>query len=116
LKQRIDTINEEFFKHVADGGQDIDKIKARADKRMQDQEEALAVTKSGSMKVGKGPEISVGSKYQFRCEHGNFVFEIEAGNIIAGSDIQGAIVDGTKVIFKSNDRDYEGTFTNETTC
>jgi hypothetical protein len=31
---RIDTINEEFFKHVAEGGQDIDKIKARADKRM----------------------------------------------------------------------------------
>jgi len=34
LKVRIDTINEEFFKHVAEGGQDIDKIKARADKRM----------------------------------------------------------------------------------
>ena len=68
--------------------EDIDKIKARADKRMADQEDALAVTKSGSMKAGaKGPEIKVGSKYQFRCELGNFVFEVEAGNIINGSDI-----------------------------
>lgn len=76
----------------------------------------MAVTKSGSMKAtNKGPEITVGQKYQFRCEHGNFVFEVEAGNIIAGKDIQGAI-DGMTVIFKSNDKDYEGTFTNETTC
>jgi len=45
----------------------------------------MAVTKSGSMKAGsKGPEITVGQKYQFRCEHGNFVFEVEAGNIING--------------------------------
>lgn len=115
LKERIETINEEFFKHVAESGEDVDKIKARGDRRMTDQEEAMGITKSGSMKAAKGPEIKVGSKYQFKCELGNFVFEVEAGNIINGSDIQGAI-DGTKVIFKSNDKDFEGTFTDEKTC
>lgn len=55
LKQRIETINEDFFKHVAESGEDVDKIKARGDRRMNDQEEAMNVTKSGSMKADKGP-------------------------------------------------------------
>lgn len=51
MKQRIETINEEFFKHVAESGEDVDKIKARGDRRMTDQEEAMGITnKSGTMK------------------------------------------------------------------
>lgn len=60
MRQRIKTINEEFFQIFDESGKEVDKIKSRNQGHMTDQDQAMNITKSDSMKTGKGPKITVG--------------------------------------------------------
>jgi dynein intermediate chain 2 len=93
LKEQLAGIDEKFFKVVGQNDQDVAAIKARgeANKKAAVMAEAESAKRAEEVK-GSDVFLKEGQTYKFRIENaGDFEFKVEAGNIIAGEEINGNV-------------------------
>ena len=108
LATRLTTIEETFFKDVAEDEADLTAIKARGAEGPRGGDLDMGAT-SSSVKAA-AVELAAGSTHTFKVEAAVYKFEVEAGGVISGEKITGSVHSG-KVIFTAEGTEYEGNFT-----
>ena len=85
MKDKLNEIEESFFKHVANDEQDLEAIKVRGEMNM------AAEPESPHKAFNPDEDFKVGSKYGFQTEDGVLEFVVQEGGIISGEEINGTV-------------------------
>ena len=114
MKEKIDTIENGFFKHVS-VDDDLEAIKARGANTFSAEEEKAQTTVAQKAEAkAETVELVAGQNYNLDLGDGQKIsFQAEAGGIIGTADANGSI-QGGKLVLTAFGKEYEGSFTSAT--